>query len=286
MFMRLPVLTVAALAAASSFTIANAADPSSGTISTSAPKVEWGGTVASSGVTNNAWAQDPTFECQAPACDHFALKVATPGNVTLTLTGFVENTAGGDPGCGIRVIHPDGKAEYFSGTCGPKTIMKVVLKNAPAGDYSVDVADSHVASPTSGTEDYKASATLGATAAPAPPPTPGPVATPAPPGPGPSTAPAVTLTVKAPALSSKKLAKAKKFSATLKSSGPLSKVNALLVNSKKKLGSGSLPSLDGAGKIVVKVKAKLKPGTYQLSVGGRDAQGRNVVATAKVKVKK
>ena len=271
------LFALAAVAAAGSIAVANAAEPSEGTISNATPKVEWGGTLASSGITNNIWSEDPTFACNPPACDHFALTVADAGTVTVTLNMLSTNADGSDPGCGIRIIKPDGSAEWFDGTCSEKSAMKVVLKNAPKGEYSVDVASSHVCC---GTEDYKASAFLPAgAAAPAPGAIPVPTVTPAP-------APEVKLTARVPALSAKKLKKTKKFVATLNSSGLLTNVNGLLVNKTRKLGSGKLASLNGTAKMTVKVKRALKPGRYTLSVGGRDAQGRNAVATAGVRVKK
>ena len=275
--MRMRTVALAALAAAGLIGVANAAEPSEGTISNSSPKVEWGGTLASSGITNNIWAEDPTFECNPPMCDTFALKVADAGTVTVTLNMLSTNADGSDPGCGIRIIKPDDSAEWFDGTCSEETTMKAVLKNAPAGDYTVDVASSHICC---GTEDYKAAAFLPAGAA-----APAPGATPAPaPSAAPTPAPAVKLTAKVPTLSAKKLKKTKKFAATLNSSAPLSNVNGVLVNRSRKLGSGKLASLNGTAKLTVRVEGRIKPGTYTLSVGGRDAQGRNVVTTAKVKV--
>lgn len=277
--MRLPLLTLAGIAVAGAFTYANAAEPSSGTISNASPKVEWGGTLASSGITNNAWSGDPEFPCRAPACDSFALKVADPGTVTVTLNMLSTNADGSDPGCGIRIIDSTGTAKWYDGSCSEKSAMKVVLKSAPAGDYTIDVASSHICC---GPEDYTASAFLPGGTAPAP----GvPPITP-PPAPTPAAQPEVKLTAKVPTLSASKLKKSKKFVATLKSTGPLTAVNALLVNKSKQLGSGSRPSLNGTGKVTVKIKKALKAGTYSLSVGGKDSQGRNVVATAKVKVKK
>ena len=276
----LATLGAAAIAAAGAFAVADAAEPSSGSISNAKPKVEWGGTLANSGITNNAWSNDPEFPCNPPACDTFALKVENAGNVTVTLNMLSTNADGSDPGCGIRIIDASGAAKWYDGSCSEKTAMKVVLKNAPAGDYTIDVASSHICC---GTEDYLASAFLPSTAPVGG--TPPPVATVAP-APTPAPASETKITAKAPTLSARKLRKSKKFVATLTSNGLITNVNAVLVNKKKKFGSGKLGSLNGTAKMTVKVKRRLKPGTYELGVGGKDTQGRNVVTTIKVKVKK
>jgi hypothetical protein len=275
--MRLPAAVLLLLSAALTVSVAHAADPGSGKVSAASPTVAWKGQVLDSGVTSNAWGQDPTFDCNAPACDRFTLEVADSANLLIRLKGFQENTAGGDPGCSIRVVSPDGQSKLNSGNCGPKTEMKVTIKNAAKGTYQIDVADSHVVGQP---ENYEASATLMVAPAPT---APGTVATPAP---APSSPPpAATLTAKVPAQSAKKLKKAKKFTVTLTTSAPLTGVNALLIKGKKQVAGGKLARLEGTGKLVVKLKKALKKGTYDLAVGGRDAQGRNVLASAKVKVK-
>src|SRR5436190_2219995 len=69
------VVTGGLLIAASAF----AATPDKGTISSSSPKVTWGGSITNSGVFYNAWAQDPSTDCSAPACDTFTLTAAVAG---------------------------------------------------------------------------------------------------------------------------------------------------------------------------------------------------------------
>lgn len=275
--MRLALLALLPVAVAAA-SVAHAADPADGTVSAGSPTVSWTGTVVSSGVTDTAWQNDPSAPCQSPSCDRFTLNVADSANLVIRLKGFRENTAGGDPGCGIRIIDPAGTNTYHSGTCGPKTEMKVTVKNAATGAYTIDVADSHVAGQP---EDYEASATL---AVPPPPPTLSPAVAPAPSDAAPPAPP--TLTAQVATQSVRKLLKKRRFTVKLAATAPLSGVNAFLVRGKRRFGSGRLDSLDGTGKLVVRVKRKLKKGTYQLSVGGRDAQGRNVVTTAKLRVKR
>jgi hypothetical protein len=269
--MRSVLLLTSLLMAAAFPSIASAAEPSSGTVSNSSPSVKWGGTLASSGITNNIWAEDPTFDCYAPACDRFTLEVADSANLVVGLNMLSTNADGSDPGCGIRIVAPDGSSTWHDGSCSESSTMKVTIKNAAKGTYQIDVASSHVCC---GEEDYTASATL---AVPPPPVTSPPVTTPP--------APEAKLSAKVPSLKATKLRKAKTFTATLTTTAPLSDITALLVNKSKQLGSGTLASLEKSGKITVKVPKKVKKGTYQLSVGGKDAEGRNVVTTAKVRVR-
>jgi hypothetical protein len=286
--MRPPLLALTLTAAAvAATTAAQAADPGEGKVSAASPTVSWKGLVASAGVSQNAWNQDPAAPCDAPACDTFTLEVADQANLQLKLKGFRENTAGGDPTCSIRVTAPDGKQTHNTGPCGPKTEMKVTIKNAAKGKYVLDIANSHVVN-TSGPENYEASATLVVPPpAVSPPPSGGPAPAPTTTAPPAQQQPAAaTLTAKAPKLSARKLKKAKKFTVKLTSSAPLTGVNGILVNKKKQVGGGRLASLNGSGKLVVKLKKLLKNGSYQLSVGGRDAQGRNAVVAIKLKIKK
>ena len=274
------------VAALASTSIALAADPESGSIGKASPKVEWKGQVINSGVTNNAWAQDASAPCEPPACDTFALKVTDPGDVTLRLSGFKENTAGGDPGCGIRVTLPDGSHQYTSGTCGPKTAMVVKMKNAKAGDYVVDVADSHVVGTP---EDYVASAEMpaflnaGGSTQPAPAPAPAPAPT------QPASAP--QLTVSAPKASARKTAKSRKYTVTASTSGgALTQVQGRLLKGRKALGTGKLARLEGTAKLVLKLSKKtakkLRKGTYTVTVTGVDASNQRVTTTVKATLKK
>jgi len=271
---------VAALCVAClSLSTAGASTPSSGKVSSSSPSVTWGGTLSSSGLTYNAWDQDNTFSCNPPACDSYALTVEGGGSDLLVKLNVQSTNAadGGDPGCKIRVTDASRKVTLKDGNCGIKKALELRVKAAPAGTYTIDVASSHVCCAD---EDYKASAELPAfvtstetTTAPAV-------------TPPPAAAPATKLTATVPTLSAKKVNKAHAFTATVKTTAPLTGVRGLLVDKKRQRGQGSLASLSGTAKLKVKVKGKLKPGTYQLSVGGKDAQGASVVASAKIRVKR
>src|SRR5215213_6134781 len=108
-----------------------AATPDKGTLGPSSPKVAWTGELISSGTYYEAWSQDPTIDCPGtPVCDPFMLTVAEGGHtVALRLNIDRENTAGGDPGAGIRIKFPDGSYQYVMGNAGPKSQMTVKLKN-------------------------------------------------------------------------------------------------------------------------------------------------------------
>ena len=275
---------VAALAATTSIGLlgaAHAAEPESGSVSKSSPKAEWKGTLQNSGAFYNAWAEDPSLDCAPPACDTYALKVVEGGhNLTLTKNNSAQNTAGGDPGCGINVTFPDGTYQYTQGSCGPKTTLTVKLKNVKPGDYTVRVAISHVCC---GESEYTATATAPEFLTPASPApaTPPPPAQPAPEGDAPQ------LTIKAGKASARKLTKTRKYAITASASAPLNAVTARLLKGKKALGSAKLTRLEGSKRMTLKLaKRKLKKGRYTVTVSGTDDSGRVVTSAAKVTMKK
>ena len=278
----LSLAAIASIAALSS--LAAASSPTDGTVSAASPSVTWKGTVTNGGVQNEAWGQDPTTPCQSPLCDTFTLNVATGAGV-LTIKENITNTptAGGEGNGSFRVTMPDGSQKVANGASSPKTALKLVIKNAPAGKYVVDMADGF---DCCGPDDYNAEADLTIAGA-----TPAPGATPvAGSTPGASSTPAaapITLAIISPkSASAKKLAKAKKLAVSLKSSGALNGVNVLLIKGKKTIDKASLATLNGAGKVTLKVKKKLKAGSYALAAGGKDSAGNNVVASIKLKVSK
>lgn len=92
--------------------------------------------------------------------------------------------------------------------------------------------------------------------------------------------------VTVPKLSAKKLKKAKKF--TIKLSGNASDLQAVVrkdaKGTGKALASGSLKTLKGTGRLTLK-KAKLKKGTYVLTLTGKNAQGQDASGAVKIKVR-
>ena len=263
--------------------MAVAAEPESGSVSKTAPKTEWKGTLQNSGVFYNAWAEDPSMECSPPACDTYALKVVDGGhNLTLTKNNSAQNTAGGDPGCGINVTFPDGTYQYTQGSCGPKTTLTVKLKNVKPGDYVVRVAISHVCCSQS---EYKASAFIPEFLA--GPPAPAPAPAPAPSGPQSAPDAAPQLTIKASNASARKLTKRRRYAITATTSAPLNAVTAKLLKGKKAIGTAKLTRLEGTKKLTLKLaKRKVKKGKYTVTVSGTDDSGRVVTAAKKIRVKK
>ena len=263
---RLLMLPVAVLAAALP-TLAVAADPGTGTISTASPRVEWKGSTTGGFATtfsqifvNVAGEQEP---CQAPSCDEFALELADAGDLTVAIT------ADGSTISYVQVVKPDGSAVFADGI-DPEgkedntTTLKI--KKAPKGAYKVQTAQN---SPLD--DGYSAFAQLG-TAAPAPAPA-APAATPAP---APTSAPAparptASLTVKAGRLSARTIAKRRRLSLGLSTTSPVTDVKASLARGSKVVATGALARLDSTGRITLKLKGRsFKAGTYSLVVAARD----------------
>jgi hypothetical protein len=270
----------AALVALGAVTVAQAADPGSGTVSPSNPKVSWKGTLQSSGIFYNAWDQDPTIDCAAPACDTFALKLeGAPKDLTLTLNIQNDAIQGNEGGGGIRVLKPDGNYQWVKGTSSKKTTLKLKLKNAAPGDYQVTSVASYVCCAQS---EYIGGAEIpAATTAPAPAPA-------TPPASGTQSSAPPEIKVTAPKASAKKLKKSRKLKVALSSNGPIKNLKGFLTKGKAKFATGSLASLNGNGTITLKLSSKaakkLKAGTYGISVSGTDAEGRTVGTAIRVKI--
>jgi hypothetical protein len=263
----LPLLACLALAG-----VALASEPSSGKVSKAAPSVKWTGSLTEPYAggyvpffANGGSADTP---CQAPSCDRFELEVTDgPANLDFLLT-MTSIEGGFDT---IRIIKPDGSVVYVADQAdGP---LKTRIKNAANGKYLVDVTSGSKTQAT-----YEASATLAvATAAPAPSATPAPVPAPAPMAPAP-----VTLTVTAPkGLSAKKLNKAKKLALTINTNHDAA-LRATLKRGKKAVAAGG-GRINGTGKIVIKLKGKLKAGAHTIVVVASDGTSQ-VSKTVKLKL--
>jgi hypothetical protein len=112
---------------------------------------------------------------------------------------------------------------------------------------------------------------------------------PAPPAPPTTTPPGTTPPASQPqpvTIDITKVAKkGKAVSIGLRSSEPLSGLTGTLQKGKKKLGSGKLAKLASTGTLKVKVKKKVKKGTYAFALTAKDSAGRPVKATFSIKVK-
>lgn len=132
----------------------------------------------------------------------------------------------------------------------------------------------------------KANFTVGPCAAAAPVLTPGTAADAPSPAATTTAPPALDVKVTVPKLKAKKLAKARKV--TLKLSGKASGISVALRKGTapdgKVVGTGKLASLDGSGKLTLKLKGKIKKGKYLLTLAGKNADGRAAAGSLAVKV--
>jgi hypothetical protein len=281
----------AAVVAAGSVAVAQAATPAEGTVSNSSPKVEWAGTIAEGAVSYNAFNNNPDAPCAPPSCDSFALTVADAGaNLTLLIELDGVGSDGTAADAGFRITHPDGSTSFSGGPSEPGKPYKLVIKKAPAGDYTVDSTNIFVGSPG----DYKASAELVSATATTPPAGTPNQTTPTTPGPS-SPAPSqptqgTTMKITTRSASARKVARAKKLKVGLSASGgEVKNVKLTLRKGSKTLGRGKLATLASKGRVSIKLKgkrAKLKKGSYRLTATGTDSRGGKVSAAATLKVRK
>ena len=266
-------LTAAAVVAA---VPAIAATPESGTISNASPRIDWEGENVNGGLTTlPAFSNGGTVAgCNQPSCDTFALKVADPGDLTVTASSPNERVF-----VMVEIVKPDGSTVY-SGGSETESSTTVKIKKAPAGDYEVRIANNAIE-----IEPYVAFATLPAAPAPAPGPAPQPQPQPQPqPGQGqPPASPSATVSVVTKKLSARKTRKKAKLA--ISSSGPVQNVVVTLRKGKKVLGTGKLAQLNGRANVGLKLKKKLKKGRYTVGIAAKD-NGRPIGASAPLTVKK
>ena len=237
---------------------AGATDPSSGKVSKASPKVAWTGAVTGFA----AWQlyNQGQGMCADPSCDTFTLEVADgPANLALRVKS-------GDSNIFLEVVKPDGSKELFGGTTMD---VKATLKNAANGTYTLNIAQNEQ---TQGAHEGTAELLFPTAPAPAP------AAAPAPPVAAPAPA---KLTVKGGRVSARR---ARKVVATVSTTAPVTGVKALLVRGRRTVATGTLARLEGSGRITLKVKGRLRPGTHVLKVSATDAAGRAVSASAKLRV--
>ena len=257
-----------------------AATPENGTVSESAPKVEWTGETTGGYASRMPTAVSGSTEtpCEAPSCDTFTLKVEKSANLTVAEALDSESETAAFT---MRITKPDGEViqtDSDPGAASGGKYAKVVIKNAPTGEYVINHYDNSTAM------SFKAYAELAVAGAPAPAPQPGG-------GPAPATQPstqtvqAIDLQVKAGKASAKKLAKTKKLPITVTVSREVKSITAALKKGSKVVGKGSLGTTSGTKKMNVKLSKKLKKGTYTLSVVATDGT-TSTEKVIKVKVKK
>jgi hypothetical protein len=253
-----------------------AATPEEGSVSKSAPKFEWTGETTGGYLTRMPTAVSGSEEtpCEAPSCDQFALKVADSANLTIAQMLDSESETAG---LTLRIIKPDGSVvqeDANSGAAAGK-YFKVVIKNAPTGDYTVQHYNN-----AADTMSYSSYAELAVPAAPAPAPA-APVTSPPPPAP----VEAINLAVATGKASAKKLAKSRSLPVKVTVSREVKSITATLKKGSKTVGKGSLGVTSGTKTLKVKIAKKLKKGTYSLSVLATDGSS-SAGKTIKVKVAK
>jgi hypothetical protein len=94
----------------------------------------------------------------------------------------------------------------------------------------------------------------------------------------------VTLVTKS-AKAAKKKSKSKTLSLKLKSSEAITSLAAQLLKGKKVVGTGKLAKLSGTATLKLKLKSKLKKGSYTLNLVGNRASGERATAAFKLKAK-
>ena len=223
-----------------------AAEPESGKVSKASPKVTWTGAVTSF----QSWQlyNLDVRQCLPPSCDTFQLEVAD-GPATLNI-----RIASKDSPSYVEVIGPDGSSRLF----GSSETVKATIRNAASGNYTINVAQNEQVQAThEGTAELFFSGETVPTPTPTPTPTPG---------------AAPTLAVK-----TTRAKRGRSIRVRLQSSATLTNVKAVLLKGKRRLATGALARLEGAGTIRLRAKKKtLQKGRYTLRASGTDEQGRPV----------
>lgn len=277
MRMRTLLVPPAIVALAAAAVPALAAEPSEGTVSKANPKVEWTGTSNAYGVYPIHGIAQAGEPCAAPACDSFTLEVADQDTLTLT----ADNDATGGPGSDsveMDVVTPSGETIYTQSAADAPVVVKI--KNAAKGSYTVNVLVNQPAN-VSGT--FKASAVLGAVTKPAAPLPEAPPTNVDAPAPAPAAEPAASLSLATKSASAKK--SKKKLTLKVGASKTVTDVTASLKKGSKTLGTAKLASLGTSGKLVFKLKKKLKKGAYTVLISAKDGD-RAVGLKSKLTVKK
>ena len=142
----LPIALAAILTTAAP---ALASEPSTGTVSATAPELQWQGNATGYGVvpTNlllTGAGQDPICPpAETGTCDRFTLTVADQGDLTIDVECFCSNNF-----MELHVRKPDGTLQYVFGEQGAPA--EFVLPQAAPGDYAVEVLTNEAAKLMSG----------------------------------------------------------------------------------------------------------------------------------------
>lgn len=249
--MTVRVLVSALAAALLCAGLATAATPSDGKVSSASPRVEWTG--ESNGYlyynyqrVSRTGGQQP--RCDAPACDEFTLEVVDSADLTISAT--YETTVFLD----FDIVFPDGSSVWIDGSDENNTTTTKIKKAKP-GTYKIRVTTNGTASQDGAFTAFAQLATAAAPVVAAAP------EVPAAPAPAP-VAPQLSIATRSASL--KKLKK-RALVVSLSSTAPVSGVKVFLRKGKKIVAKGALASLDGAGKVTLRLPKSVKPGRYVLA---------------------
>lgn len=253
---------------------APAAEPSGGAVSFASPSVTWTGessygflTTFSQIVINLTGEKQP---CQAPSCDTFLLEVKDVGDLQVEVTADSSITY-------LQIEKPDGSVVYNEGVEiegeEPDPVTRLRIKRAPTGTYKVEAA----------VNDVYPAAIEGRATLIAPP---APVVAPPAPAAAPEPAPAASVFTRVGRLSARRLARTRRLPLTLHATAPLTSVRLALTARRRTVATGRLARLEGTRKHALRLKRKLKPGRYRLTVSGRDGTGRTVRASDPIAIRR
>ena len=246
---------------------AAAAEPSSGTVSASAPSVSWTGEAETAPFARQM--RDERFRRCAPAiCDTFALTVRDPGQLAVQVKGE-------EKGVGVQLTLPDATTVYADNYDGdPEQPVRLVVQGAKSGEYRVDMwQDASELDPHALAGD----ATLTVPAPVAAPPggavTPEPAATP---GPTPAGRPRLKVHT------ARARGGGRRVRIRVSASAAVRDVRAQLVRARRVVARGRLARLDGRATLVLRARRPLRPGRYALGLSAADDSGTRIAASRRV----
>ena len=97
---------------------------------------------------------------------------------------------------------------------------------------------------------------------------------------------ALDVRVSAGKQSARKIGKRKRMTLKVSSSKGVTGLVATLKRGAKTAGSGKLAKVGGSAKLTIKVKRKLKPGSYTLSLSGTNADGQRAAGVVNLRIRK
>ena len=251
-----------------------ASEPSSGTVSASNPTVSWTGEAETAPFAQQM--RDEQYRTCGPAiCETFALKVEDGGELTVQVKGE-------EHAVGFQVIAPDGTkvfADNFDGD--PSQPVTILIQGAKPGDYGIEIwqdateADAH---------QLSGSAQL---APPPPPAAPAPTPASSPPPASPPAEPpaAPRLSIRTARLRVRQTVR-RRVALRVSSSSAVTEVRAQILKGRRVIGRAALARLDGAGRIVVRTRTRLRPGRYVIGLSAKAPSGERIAVSRRLVVRR